>query len=223
MFFLELFAAAKCLNHKGRLMKLDDSIIRRLQAGETEALRVIYELSGDKVFHTALGILGNRQDAEDATQDIFLRLYRKARSFDFRASFSTWLYRLAVNHCLNILRRRRVLRWLPLVDTVATTREEEKRQARIEAQDLLCRLDPRARSFLVLRELQGLSYSEIAEIMSVPVGTVRSSLSRARVELAAAARCSLLPPSRFQRTSPMRGSAPKGYGGQAVARRSSKK
>ncbi len=165
-------------------MKPDKKIIHRLQSGEMEALKVIYEMSGEQVYRTALGILGNRQDAEDATQDIFLRLYHKAGRYNFRASFTTWLYRLAVNYCLNLLRRRRFLSWLQLSDTTdSEKREESKADAKLTVHTLLARLDPRTRSLLVLRELQGLSYQEIANTMSLPVGTVRSALSRARSKL----------------------------------------
>ena len=178
-----------CPKSKESEMNPANDVIRLLQAGDKEALRMIYEMSGDRVFRTAYGILGSRQDAEDATQEIFLRLYRKARSFRFRSSFSSWFYRLSVNYCLNLLRRRRLLSWLPLPEVVDSgAREIEKAEARDEAQALLSRLEPRARSLLVLREMQGLSYEEISEVMSLPLGTVRSSLSRARKELTAIGR-----------------------------------
>ena len=117
-------------------MQINDDTIKQLQAGDREALRMVYEALGNKVFGISLSVLGNRSDAEDATQEIFLRLFVKARSFNFRASFTSWLYRLSVNHCLNLRRRRNLVSWLPLTEK-GERRQEEKAEAELEANRLL--------------------------------------------------------------------------------------
>jgi RNA polymerase sigma-70 factor (ECF subfamily) len=172
-------------------MDPDQALARRLARREMGALREAYELHGERVQRLCLRLLGRRADAEDATQEVFLKLFERARSFDGRARFSTWLHRLTVNLCLSRMERERLrlVRTLPedegaLVDPAASPAEAVSRtEARESLQLLLARLSPEHRSVLVLRELEGLSYQEIAAALAVPEGTVMSRLSRARGEL----------------------------------------
>lgn len=163
--------------------------LRRCRQGQIEGLETLYQMYAERVFRTCLRILQDRPAAEDQTHEVFLRVFERIDRFDGRSRFSTWLYRLAVNGTLNRLRRRRLskLRQLrpsaevrprDLPDRVVVAREAGER-----VQRLLSALSPDHRTILVLREIEELSYAEIAEVLGVPHGTVMSRLHRARQEL----------------------------------------
>jgi RNA polymerase sigma-70 factor (ECF subfamily) len=169
--------------------------IRACQKGDLEALGAIYRATAERVFRVAGRLLGCHAEAEDASQQIFLRLHQKIASFDGRSSFSTWLYRVATNHCLNLLKGRRVLAPLThgaddpaLVDRrPAGGAEADAGEASSVAALLEC-LHPDDRAAIVLKEVEGLSYRQLALVLDVPPGTVMSRLHRARQRLLAAAR-----------------------------------
>lgn len=137
-------------------------------------------------FHVAYRMLGNRQDAEDITQEAFLRAFRAIRSFDPGRPFEPWLKKITVNLCLNHLERRTDL---PL-DPERLIMEKDPAnplEARIEARDgsaqiraALLRLPPRYRAAIELRHFQELSYAEMAEALDCPLNQVKSDIFRAR-------------------------------------------
>ena len=172
-------------------MDPDLDLVRGLQRGDMPALRVAYERHGERVQRLCRRLLGRAADAEDATQDVFLKLFDRARSFDGRARFATWLHRLTVNHCLHRLERDRLRQAARLPehdgalvdpgeapDSACSRGETEQR---LEA--LLARLSTEHRAVIVLRELEELSYREIAAALAIPEGTVMSRLARARSEV----------------------------------------
>ena len=135
---------------------------------------------------------GNEHDALDATQEALLTIVRRLDRFDGRSTFGTWAYRVATNACLDELRRRR-RRPEPLDPEDFPPRRFEGDPAgwiadRITLDDALTRLSTDFRAVLVLRELVGLEYAEIAETLDLPLGTVRSRLARARLQLGTALR-----------------------------------
>ncbi|MHC5024507.1 MAG: RNA polymerase sigma factor [Planctomycetota bacterium] len=167
--------------------------IRACQEGDLEALGIIYRATAEQVFRVALRLLGCHADAEDATQQIFLRLHRKIASFDRRSRFSTWLYRVATNHCLNMLAGRRVLAPLArvaddraLLDDPPAGGTADVGEAPSVATLLEC-LHPDDRAAIVLKDVEGLTYRELALALGVPAGTVMSRLHRARRRLLDAA------------------------------------
>lgn len=169
--------------------ELDDAEVRRLQRGDVGALELAYLRFGERVLATCRGLLGNAADAEDAAQDVFIKLFERAHQFDRRSRFSTWLYRLSVNHCLHMHDKLRLRRGNPLpVDAtdelVAATGSPLEAAQESDARTLLDRrlmeLSPEHRAVLVLREIDALPYEEIANVLEVPVGTVMSRLARAR-------------------------------------------
>jgi RNA polymerase sigma-70 factor (ECF subfamily) len=177
-------------------MDPDRSLASKLRDGEAGALEEAYRRHGTGVYRLCLRILGRAPDAEDATQEIFLKLLERASSFDGRSRLTTWIHRIAVNHCLNHLEKER------LRDSASLARDEDlagapadspfERLTRAEAgerlQRLLLRLSPEHRVAIVLREIEELSYEEIAQTLEVPVGTVMSRLARARERLVLLAR-----------------------------------
>ncbi len=158
------------------------------------ALREAYESHGDRVYRTARHVLGQAADAEDAVQDVFLRLLDGSAPLPDADGFSAWMYRITVNHCLNVLKRKRrdpapavedAGVATPAPDDASPLRAAERAEARDHAAHLLARLAVQDRTILALREIEGLSYREIGDVLDLPQGTVMSRLSRARERLAA--------------------------------------
>jgi RNA polymerase sigma-70 factor (ECF subfamily) len=169
----------------------NEEVLERCRRGEVSALESLYRIYGSRLWRLCRNLLRNRGDAEDAVQDLFLKVFERLGQFDGRSSFSTWLYRLAVNECLNRLAVRRgrnlclqkqapALQPAPPESPLEGSSRLEQREA---LEGWLQDLDPRSRSLLVLREVEGLSYREIARILECPEGTVMSGLSRARTKL----------------------------------------
>ena len=173
--------------------EVDDAVLRRLRNGDIAALEEVYSVHGDRVFAVCFGILGNRDDAEDAAQEVFLRAFKQAAKFSGRSLYSTWLMRLAANHTLNVAKARRRRSSEPLDDDLVCTAPPPEhaavgRERRDALADLLQELPLEQRQVLVLREMEGLSYRELADVLGVPVGTVTSRLIRGRERLRALAK-----------------------------------
>ena len=168
--------------------------IERAARGDMAAFEEIYRAAAGMVYATALRITANTADADEVTQDVFVKIFQNLRRFQFRSSLKTWIYRITVNTAINAYRRgqREAGRRADFDVALATTGvaahqyevlEHKDRQAL--ADRLLARLNPEQRACLVLREIQGLRYEEIAEVLNVNVNTVRSRLRRARLALMA--------------------------------------
>lgn len=138
-----------------------------------------------------LGLLRNPTEAEDAAQDIFVKAYQQLPSFKGEAQFSTWIYRIAVNHCLD-LQRKRARQATEPIDQVPDPVGDPSPQQSLEQKDLakrlLAGLSEAERAALVLRESQGLSYEEIAVVLKISVDAVKSRLKRARESIGEKAR-----------------------------------
>ncbi len=138
------------------------------------------------MFSVAYRVLGNRQDALDATQDAFLSALKQAAKFRGESAFSTWLYRIGVNACNDLLRKKR--RWVltddpePAESTGSQPDDEAVR--RVDLQRALAALQPEYREAVVLHDIGGVPYEEIARITATQIGTVKSRISRGRRRLA---------------------------------------
>jgi RNA polymerase sigma-70 factor (ECF subfamily) len=131
-------------------------------------------------------VLGNADDALDATQEALIAVARGITRFDGRARFTTWLYRVATNAALDEARRRH-RRPIPSAidpDLVSSGDATGAVDARLDVDAALATLSPTARAAVVLRDLAGLEYSEIAEVLDIPIGTVRSRIARGRAAVA---------------------------------------
>ncbi len=180
----------------------DSFWVNRCKAGDPDAFEPLVHKFAGRIQRLAWGILGDwREEADDAVQEIFLKAYLALPRFRGDAKFSTWLYRIAVNHCRDIIRRS-PLRSVPLDENLLpntedinyTNRETENAQNSPQEeksaetlQFLLGQLNERHRRILVMRELESMSYDEIGETLRIPPGTVRSRLNRARASLLRAA------------------------------------
>ncbi|MBI5488072.1 MAG: sigma-70 family RNA polymerase sigma factor [Deltaproteobacteria bacterium] len=183
----------------------DRELVEGLRRGDAAAYRELVREYEHRVFTIAFRMLGNRQEAEDVAQDVFVSLIRSIHSFRGESQFSTWLFRVAVNHVKNhvkYLRRRRQqlkVAWdahegwepqaaddghFPTVGRIdRPDQETSARELAAKALAALGELEEEFREALVLREIEGLSYDQIAEITGVPEGTVKSRIHRARAAL----------------------------------------
>ena len=172
--------------------KVDGGVIRACQQGDREAFRLLFEAYKDRVFSIAVyTFAGDEAAASDVTQQTFLKLINSIGQFRGDSEFTTWLYRLVINACIDEQRRRR--RFLPLgesepMNRAAEKRPQEKHVARAEIADAvrvaINELKPRFRLPILLKYIEELSYEEIASVMSCSKGTVASRLNRGHKELA---------------------------------------
>lgn len=162
--------------------------LKRCHSGDVEALGMLFGLFGDRVYRLCFHVLGSQADAEDATQEVFLRVFAKAGTFAGRSQVSTWIHRLTVNFCLNQLKSRKrksttSLEAIPQADpttSVDGSGQMEQTETVAIVREVLARMPEEARTIFLLREVDDLSYREISEILDLPQGTVMSRLSRAR-------------------------------------------
>lgn len=153
------------------------------------AFEEIYRLTSGFVYNVALRIARCHAEAEDVTQEVFIKMHRNLNQFRFASSCKTWLYRITVNTAVNQYRKtmRDAAGMEKLKNEALLDQPKDSFPAQFEQADnerrvaaLLGKLEPEQRACVVLRDIEGLSYKEIAEILSIPLNTVRSRLSRAR-------------------------------------------
>jgi len=184
-------AAPPRLTSQNGYGKLSDvELVRRATSGDKRALDVLVERHSPRVNRLAAQILGDLEEARDAAQESLVKLCTRLRQFRGEAQFATWLHRLVVNTCRDRLARQRVRRTepLPLDDRPAGDESDPSRAAlltdlRRDLADALSRLSPTQRLAFVLRDSMGLSYEEISRVASIPVGTAKCYVHRARARL----------------------------------------
>ena len=167
----------------------DEELIRRYVLGSAGAFETLVRRHERRVYNVAFRILGREEDARDASQDAFMTALRALPSFRGEAAFTTWIHRVTVNACYDMLRKRKRE---PLAE-VGEPREEpspvdhaDATAVAVDVQRALGFVPEEFRTPLVLHDVQDLPYDEIAEILGVPLGTVKSRIHRGRVALATA-------------------------------------
>lgn len=188
-------------------------LLLALRQGDERAFSLLVRSYQDRVYSLSLRMLGNREEAEDLTQEVFVALYQHLDDFRGEAQLSTWIYRVTRNRCLNRLKylgRRSSRRSTPLEEVgpgrlaeAAATRAlpgPDQHLEGVELQEVLERtllqLPEEQRLMVLLRDVEGLAYERIAEICDLPVGTVKSRLHRARAALAKAVAAATTLPER---------------------------
>jgi RNA polymerase sigma-70 factor (ECF subfamily) len=166
----------------------DDELVARFLAGDQAAFTALVHRHERRVYNLALRMLGREEDAKDAAQDAFLNALRKLSSVRGQAAFTTWMHRVTMNTCYDILRKRRrepLLEDPPDDIPSRVTGDPASRVAdAIDVQRALVQVPLDFRAVLILHDVQDLAYEDIAEILGIPVGTVKSRLHRGRVALA---------------------------------------
>jgi RNA polymerase sigma-70 factor (ECF subfamily) len=175
----------------------DPELVSRCLAGEDSAWEALLRVHSHKIFNLCYRFTGRPAEAEDLTQEVFIKIFQTLRTFDAgQGSFPTWLYRVARNHLVDHYRRTKRDRATSSLDdeigrleevpspTVEPVTQVEARERRELLQQGLDKLSPDLREAVILRDLQDLDYQEIAQVLRVPEGTVKSRINRGRLELA---------------------------------------
>ena len=179
-------------------MQEEQALVRRAAGGDPDAFEELVTAYEKQVYHLALRMTANPDDAMDLSQETFLRAWRGLASYRSDSAFSTWLYRLASNVCIDFLRRQKKQKVVPLYHT---DDEEEERELSLpqpgpgpeeqilrqleqeQVAQALAQLEPEYRQALTLCVIQGLSYTEIAQVLGIKEGTVKSRIARAREKM----------------------------------------
>ena len=176
----------------------DELLIRRAQRGDADAFEQLLLEHQKNVYNLCYRMAGNPDDAMDLSQETFLRAWRCLDQYQFASAFSTWLYRLCSNICIDFLRRRRRQQTVPLTFEDADGEEqtyavpdaqplpEEQMELKLTRETLaaaMAQLLPEHRAVLQLRVVNEMSYEQIADVLDIQIGTVKSRLSRARNQL----------------------------------------
>ena len=175
-------------------MQGDELLLRRACKGDVQAFEDLMQSHESRIYAIALRMMGNREDAQDCAQEAMVRIYRAMGSFKGQSALATWIYRITMNTCLDELRRRKARKvtsldslvdngWSP-TDTGDTP---EEHGLRVEKQNALNQaiqsLPDDMRAAIILRDVKGYSYDEIASILDANVGTIKSRISRGREKL----------------------------------------
>ena len=169
-------------------------MIERTSRGDAAAFNRLMEQHERRMYAVALRMCGNREDAQDCLQEAMLRVYRAIGGFKGQSSFSTWVYRITMNTCLDELRRKKNrqstsldslldMGWSPSDDTNAPEKQAMRSELRRNLNRAIQELPEEMRSAVVLRDIQGFSYEEIAHMLEINVGTIKSRISRGREKL----------------------------------------
>ncbi len=172
----------------------DRELIERARKGDGDAFGILVVRHQDRIYTAVLRFCGDAEDARDIVQRAFLNAWRRLGTFKGDSAFSTWMYRIAFNESVSFRREGGRRKLVPLAsgdddpgpepaDDRAPSDRLESAENRAKVQEALNQLDPEERKILILKELEDRSYDEIAEILEIPKGTVRSRLFRAREAL----------------------------------------
>ena len=180
----------------------DAALIRAFHEGDKAAFDKLVLNHKDRLFNLCYRLLGDYEEANDSAQETFIKVYRGLKTFRFESAFSTWLYRIAVNTCKNKLKSstfRRKSKMVPLDNPVIANRSQPSREIQDESlspaialekkermraiQKAIDALPPEQKQVVTLRDIEGFSYEEVAEITGFNLGTVKSRIARARQDL----------------------------------------
>ncbi len=175
-------------------MDSNTELIKKAQNGDLRAFEQVVNEHYSRIYNIALGITGSPQDAEDAVQNVLIKLHSSIGSFKFQSKFSSWVYRITTNICLDEIRKKKRSKTSPMADVDAEdplvyqdVSSPEDRYISTEKRNALYKginkLKKEHKEVIVLRDINGFSYSEIAEILKCSEGTIKSRINRARIAL----------------------------------------
>ena len=175
---------------EGTMEDIDKDILTRASQGDMQAFEEMYKASSSFVYNVAYRVTSNREDAMEVSQEVFMVIYHKLKTFRFESSFKTWAYRITANTAINFAKKNSRVKNVPfeeswgegaVLNEAHKKLENEAKSQRV--QELLGTLNPDQRACVVLRDIQGLSYEEIAKTLDININTVRSRLKRSREKL----------------------------------------
>ncbi len=177
----------------------EKALISKVKRGDVDAFEQLFEGYYKKVYNIALRMIGNHDDACELAQEVFIRIYRSIGGFKEESQLSTWIYRIATNVCLDELRRRKNRKIVSMDEDIKLEDNQLKRQledhkptpdiiaerneTREAIKEAILQLPEHHRTMIIMRDIQGLSYDDIAKILQTPEGTVKSRINRARQAL----------------------------------------
>ncbi|MGC5325170.1 RNA polymerase sigma factor SigW [Brevibacillus sp. SYSU BS000544] len=177
---------------------VEKRLVERAKRGERDAFAELIEIYKDKIFQLAYRMVGNRQEAEDIAQETFLRVYANLHMYDSSYKFSTWIYRIATNLCIDRGRKKKPdfsldeeadgstgLDWHSRLSSKEKSPEEKivTKEVQETVQDALSELAPKYRSIMILRYIEDLSLQEISDVLKLPVTTIKTRIHRGREAL----------------------------------------
>jgi RNA polymerase sigma factor (sigma-70 family) len=173
--------------------RTDRERVRLAQQGDQVAYGALVRQHQDRIYRHLLHLTGSREEALELAQEVFIKAWEALPQWHPDAQFHTWLYRIAFNLALDVLRRRKVVQFVALAEDYDAPADAPSPEAQLQAKQsilaldaALARLTPEQREIVLLREVEGLSYEEIAAALDIEEGTVKSRLARARAALVAA-------------------------------------
>jgi len=165
--------------------KQDHDLFRKVQGGDMVAFNDLVNRYRDRLMNVIGRMLPSREESEDIVQETFLRVYQHRTSFDFKHCFSTWLYTIALNLARNELRKRKKYRFFDIAD-LQNTEVELSVEAKVPSDlgpainEAILSLPDKYKTAFLLRDIEEMPYEEVARVLSVPLGTVKSRVNRAR-------------------------------------------
>lgn len=182
----------------GQDERADRELAGKAQQGDHAAYAALVRQHQNRIFRHLLNLTGSREEALELSQEVFLKAWEALPGWRPEAQFHTWLYRIASNAAFDLLRRRQIVSYEPLAEDYDAASQDAGPEARLQAKQsmthmdaALTRLTADQREIVLLREVEGLSYEELAAALSIDEGTVKSRLARARAALAQAYQRSL--------------------------------
>lgn len=165
-------------------MKVTDKVLTHFLAGDMQAFQQIYESTKSFVYNTVYKMVLNKQESEDLMHDVYVKVYEKRSTYNKEYSINTWINRIAVNHVINHLNRQNnFIKKMQDISFFYKQHSVEVKEQDDTALKLLEGLDAKYRIPIVLKDIQELSYEEVAQTMNLPIGTIRSRLNRGRKQL----------------------------------------
>lgn len=180
------------------MLDREHKLIKRCVKGDVDAFEELIVKHEKTAYNIALRMLRNKDDAMDISQEAFIKVFKSIKTFNFESSFSTWLYRIVTNTCLDFLRKNNntsysidspintedgeIQRDIPDINN-NTEEIFEKQLTKELVHNAICKLDENHKAVIILRDIEGFSYEEIAQILDCSLGTVKSRISRARNSL----------------------------------------
>jgi len=169
----------------------DNQLVQQAKNGQTEAFSVLVERYRQKVFQTCMGFLHNADDAEDLTQDIFIKAWYALKSFDGKSAFATWLYRIAINRSINQVRKNKLRAFAGLNDEVTQSKDTEetaeenlaRREQKKQIKQAISKLKVKQKKAFILFYYQELSMNEVADVLKMTPKAAESLVFRARKNL----------------------------------------